>query len=223
MSRENSASPVDLPALLRRAAVVPVLTIADARHAVPLARALCDGGLTVLEVTLRTAAAAEATRAIIAEVPQAIVGLGTLLAPADVDRALALGARFAVSPGATPALLQAAAAAGLPFMPGVATASEAMQAREHGFTVLKFFPAGASGGVALLKSLAAPLPDLAFCPTGGIDARNLGDYLALPNVVAVGGSWIAPAAEVAAGAWSRITERAREARRLAGLDPTRAV
>lgn len=207
-------------AQLRGAGIVPVLTIAEAGHAVPLARALCDGGLKVLEVTLRTPAAEAAARAIMAEVPEAVVGLGTLLEPRDVERAVALGARFAVSPGATPALLAAAAQAGLPFLPGVASASEAMLAREAGFRLLKLFPAEAVGGTALIKSLAAPLPDLRFCPTGGIDARNLRDYLALPSVVAVGGSWVAPAGDIAAGAWGRISERAREARRLAGLDPT---
>jgi 2-dehydro-3-deoxyphosphogluconate aldolase/(4S)-4-hydroxy-2-oxoglutarate aldolase len=219
---EPASAAERLAAQLRRAGIVPVLTIAEAAHAVPLARALCAGGLTMLEVTLRTPAAEAAARAIMAEVPEAVVGLGTLLEPRDVERAVRLGARFAVSPGATPALLAAAAEAGLPFLPGVASASEAMRAREAGFPVQKLFPAEAAGGIALLKSLAAPLPELRFCPTGGIDARNLRDYLALANVVAVGGSWVAPAADVAAGAWGRISERAREARRLAGLDPTRA-
>ncbi len=209
----------DLAALLRRARIVPVLTIADAARAVPLARALCRGGLPVIEVTLRTPVALDAARRIIAEVPEAVVGLGTLLVPGDVDDAVAAGVRFAVSPGATPALLAAAAGAGLAFMPGVATVSEAMAAREAGFRLLKLFPAEAAGGIALLKSLAAPLGDLAFCPTGGIDARNLRDYLAQPNVVAIGGSWLAPEAELAAGAWDRITARATEACGLAGLAP----
>jgi 2-dehydro-3-deoxyphosphogluconate aldolase/(4S)-4-hydroxy-2-oxoglutarate aldolase len=223
MEPEDTARSAQLVGLLASVAVVPVLTIADVRQAVPLARALCAGGLTLLEVTLRTPAAEAATRAIMAEVPEATVGLGTLLSPADVERAAALGVRFAVSPGATPSLLAAAAAAALPLLPGVATVSEAMLARDAGFTLLKLFPAEAAGGIALLKSVAAPLPDLRFCPTGGVDGRNLRAYLALPNVVAVGGSWVAPAGDVAAGAWARITERAREARRLAGRDPTRAV
>jgi 2-dehydro-3-deoxyphosphogluconate aldolase/(4S)-4-hydroxy-2-oxoglutarate aldolase len=203
---------------LRAARIVPVLTIEQAAQAVPLARALVAGGLPVLEVTLRTPAAAEAARRIVAEEPAALVGLGTLLRPHDIDLALELGVRFAVSPGATPALLEAAArhAAVLPFMPGAATASEAMVAREAGFTLLKIFPAEAAGGLALLRGLAGPLPELRFCPTGGIDERNLADYLALHSVVAVGGSWVAPAAEIAAGAWERITERARQARRAIG-------
>jgi 2-dehydro-3-deoxyphosphogluconate aldolase / (4S)-4-hydroxy-2-oxoglutarate aldolase len=210
----------DFAALLRRVRIVPVLTIAALAQAVPLARALCAGGVTVLEVTLRTPVALEAARAIMAEVPEAVVGLGTLTEPRDVERAVAIGARFAVSPGATPGLLAAASGAPLAFMPGVATVSEAMQARAAGFTLLKLFPAEAVGGIALIKSIAAPLPDLSFCPTGGIDARNLKDYLALKTVAAVGGSWLTPATDLAAGAWPRITERAREARRSAGLDPT---
>lgn len=213
----NNPRGFDLATQMRRARIVPVLTITDAAQAVPLARALCLGGLKVIEVTLRTPVALEAARRIIAEVPEAVVGLGTLLAPRDVDAAVAAGVRFAVSPGATPALLAAAAGAGLPFLPGVATVSEAIAAREAGFRLLKLFPAEACGGIALLKSLAGPLGDLAFCPTGGIDARNLRDYLALGNVVAVGGSWLAPEADLAAAAWDRITARATEASRLAGL------
>jgi 2-dehydro-3-deoxyphosphogluconate aldolase/(4S)-4-hydroxy-2-oxoglutarate aldolase len=209
--------------LLRSARVVPVLTITELAHAVPLARALCAGGLAVLEVTLRTKVALDAAKAIMVEVPEAVVGLGTLLAPKDVDAAARIGARFTVSPGTTPALMAAAAAADLPFLPGVATVSEAMQAREAGFSLLKLFPAEASGGVGFLKSLAGPLGDLAFCPTGGIDPANLSDYLALSNVVAIGGSWLTPAGDLAAGAWGRITQRALEARRLAGGEPTLAV
>jgi 2-dehydro-3-deoxyphosphogluconate aldolase/(4S)-4-hydroxy-2-oxoglutarate aldolase len=206
--------------LLRGARIVPVLTIAELAHAVPLARALVAGGINMLEVTLRTDAALEAARAIITEVPEAVVGLGTLTAPRELERAAAIGARFAVSPGATSELLAAGVGAPVPFMPGVATVSEAMHARAAGYTVLKLFPAEAAGGIGFLKSIAGPLPDLAFCPTGGIDGRNLRDYLALGNVAAVGGSWLTPATDIAAGAWGRITERAREARRLAGLDPT---
>lgn len=206
--------------LLRKVRVVPVLTITELAQAVPLARALCAGGLTVIEVTLRTAVALEAARVIMSEVPEAVVGLGTLLSPRDVDAAAKIGARFTVSPGTTPALMAAASASGLPFLPGIATVSEAMHAREAGFSLLKLFPAEASGGVPLLKSLAGPLGDLAFCPTGGIDPRNLRDYLALSNVVGIGGSWLTPSSDLAAGAWGRITERAREARSLAGADPT---
>lgn len=202
-------APETLKALMRRARIVPVLTIAERAEAVPLASALCAGGLNVIEVTLRTPVAFDAAREIAAELPDVVVGLGTLLSPRDVDDALRIGARFAVSPGTTPALLRAAAATGLPLIPGVATVSEAMQAREAGFELLKLFPAEAVGGIGLLKSLAAPLPDLAFCPTGGIDERNAASYLALRNVVAVGGSWLAPAADVAAGNWAGITERVR--------------
>lgn len=205
----------DFAGTLRHARIVPVLTVSELAQAVPLARALCAGGLSVLEITLRTPVALDAARTIIAEVPEATVGLGTLLSPKDVDDALHIGARFIVSPGTTPALLSAAAASGLPFLPGVATVSEAMQARAAGFRILKLFPAEAAGGTGLLKSLAGPLGDLRFCPTGGIDARNLRDYLALSNVVAIGGSWLTPAPELAAGAWNRITERTREACRLA--------
>ena len=151
----------------------------------------------------------------LAEVPEAIVGLGTLLAPADLERAVALGARFAVSPGATPELLAAAASSRVLFLPGVATPSEAMRARDAGFALQKFFPAEAAGGVAALRSLAAPLPGLAFCPTGGIGPHNVRDYLALPNVVAAGGSWLAHEGELVAAAWARIRDRAAEARRLA--------
>lgn len=213
----------DFASLLRRARVVPVLTITELTQAVPLARALCAGGLAVIEVTLRTAVALEAARIIMAEVPEAVVGLGTLLSPRDVEAATKMGARFIVSPGTTPALMAAAVASGLPFLPGIATVSEAMEARAAGFSLLKLFPAEAAGGVALLKSLAGPLGDLAFCPTGGIDLRNLRDYLALSNVVAIGGSWLTPPADLAAGAWGRITERAREARRLADTGPTVSV
>lgn len=208
--------------LLARARIVPVLTITERAHAVPLARALCAGGLDVIEVTLRTPVARDAARDIIAEVPEATVGLGTLLSPRDIDDAMQIGVRFAVSPGATPALLAAAVAAGLPFLPGVATVSEAMAAREAGFAVLKLFPADAIGGADLLKSMAAPLADIRFCPTGGIGPRNLSDYLALPNVIAIGGSWLTPPADLAAGAWDRIAERARAARRqAAAVSPAR--
>jgi 2-dehydro-3-deoxyphosphogluconate aldolase/(4S)-4-hydroxy-2-oxoglutarate aldolase len=215
--------PAEFAALLRRTRVVPVLTIAERSHAVPLARALCAGGLPVIEVTLRTESALDSARAIMAEVPEAVVGLGTLLTPQDVDAAAKIGARFIVSPGATPALLAAAAASALPFLPGVATVSEAMQARAAGFSLLKLFPAEAVGGIGLLKSMAGPLGDLSFCPTGGIDPRNLRDYLALPNVTAIGGSWMAPATDLAAAAWGRITTRAQEACRLAGADAAAAL
>lgn len=207
----------ELLGLLERVRVVPVLTITEVAQAVPMARALCAGGLPALEVTLRSKVALDAARLIMSEVPEATVGLGTLLSPGDVEDAVRIGARFIVSPGTTPDLLRVAAQSGLPFLPGVATVSEAMRAREAGFPVLKLFPAEAVGGTALLKSIAGPFAALRFCPTGGIDGRNLRSYLDLPNVVAVGGSWMAPASDIADGAWDRITERARDAFRLARL------
>ncbi len=197
--------------LLRPVPVIPVLTIHQAEHAVPLARALAAGGLTVLEVTLRTAAAVEAIRRIHDQVPAVVVGAGTLTRPEDFERVGAAGARFAVSPGLTPALAAAACRVDLPLLPGVMTPSEALAARELGFTFLKLFPARAAGGIDLLKALGGPLPDLVFCPTGGIGAATFRDYLALPNVACVGGSWVAPAAAIEAGDWQRLTELAGEA------------
>jgi len=199
--------------LLARVRIVPVLTIRKREDAVPLARALVAGGIDVLEITLRTPAARDAARDIIAQVPDAIVGLGTVLNPQDLADAEAIGARFAVSPGATDALLTGHAR--IPLLPGVATASDVMRALAHGHRAVKFFPAGAIGGVNALKALRGPFPDLLFCPTGGVDAGNLAEYMALPNVVAVGGSWVAPDADIAKGNWNAITERAREARAVA--------
>jgi 2-dehydro-3-deoxyphosphogluconate aldolase / (4S)-4-hydroxy-2-oxoglutarate aldolase len=191
--------------LLRSARVIPVLTIERAEHAVPLARALVAGGVHVLEMTLRTDAAIDAAMAIIAGVPEAIVGIGTVLNPEDLARASSLGARFAVSPGATPELLDAAAASDLPFMPGIATASELMQAQARGFGLVKFFPAEQSGGISALRALAGPFPHARFCPTGGIGENNAANWLAEPNVVAVGGSWLCPAADIRSGNWIGIT------------------
>lgn len=196
-------------ALLAASRLVPVLTIERAQDAVPLARALVAGGITMLEITLRTAAAGQAARAIIAEVPEAVVGLGTVTRPEDLELAAALGARFALSPGATPALLDAAAAMGLPFIPGIATPSELMAAAERGFEVVKFFPAVPAGGIAALKAFAGPFPAMRFCPTGGIGEAEAAEWLALPQVVAVGGSWLAPAGLVRDGRWSEISEIAR--------------
>lgn len=191
--------------------VIPVLTIARAAEAVALARALVAGGLPVLEVTLRTPEALAAIAAIAREVPEAVVGAGTVTRPDDVAAALAAGARYLVTPG-TPAVLAAAlAAAPVPAVPGCATVSEALTLMGLGFRMLKFFPAAASGGVAWLKAVGAPLPQARFCPTGGIDARNAADYLALPNVPAVGGSWVVPREAVAAGDFARITALARAA------------
>lgn len=202
-------------ARLRNAAILPVVTVDAAADAVPLARALLAGGIDAIEVTLRTPAAIEAIGRIAGELPQMLVGAGTVLTPRQADQSIAAGARFLVSPGLTPALAEAALSAAAPFLPGIATASEAMVAAEHGFTAMKFFPAEASGGIPALKSLAAPLPHLRFCPTGGVDAGNARRYLATANVICVGGSWVAPAEAVRARDWARITELSREA--VAGL------
>jgi 2-dehydro-3-deoxyphosphogluconate aldolase / (4S)-4-hydroxy-2-oxoglutarate aldolase len=194
-----------LAALFRQATVIPVLTIERLEHAVPLARALVAGGVRVLEVTLRTAVAVDAARAIIAEVPDAVVGIGTILNGDDLARAKALGAAFGISPGATPELLQAAAASDLPFAPGIATASELMAALAAGFDLVKFFPAEQSGGIKALRALAGPFPNAKFCPTGGIGEANAASWLAEPNVLCVGGSWVCPAADVRSGNWAGIT------------------
>jgi 2-dehydro-3-deoxyphosphogluconate aldolase / (4S)-4-hydroxy-2-oxoglutarate aldolase len=199
---------------LRRAGVVPVITIEDADVAVPFARALRDGGLDIIEVTLRTGAALEAIRRIAADLPDVLVGAGTVLGKAQAEDSVAAGARFLVSPGLTPAVADAGLGAPVPLLPGVATASEAMAAAERGITFLKFFPAEAIGGVAALKALGAPLAHLRFCPTGGIDAAKAAAYLALPNVVCVGGSWMAPADAVRARDWAKITSLSAEASRL---------
>jgi 2-dehydro-3-deoxyphosphogluconate aldolase / (4S)-4-hydroxy-2-oxoglutarate aldolase len=197
--------------LLRRAPVVPVLTIERTADAVPLARALVAGGLPVLEVTLRTPVALEAAQAIAAEVPEAVVGIGTVTEIPDIRLALAAGAKFLVSPGTPPPLAAALVRLAVPVLPGCATVSEAMALAAQGFPVLKFFPAEAAGGIGFLKAIAAPLRHIRFCPTGGIDQRNAGAYLALPNVVAVGGSWPAPKGAVAAGDFARITRLAQDA------------
>ncbi len=197
--------------ILRAGPVVPVITLERVEDAVPLARALVAGGLRLLEITLRTPAAADSAAAIIQEVPEAIVGIGTVLTPRDLERAQALGARYALSPGATPALLEAAAGSEMPFIPGIATASELMGALEHGFQTVKFFPAVASGGIPALKALAGPFPQARFCPTGGIDEKNARDWLTLPNVVAIGGSWVCQTSDIRAQAWNDITAKAERA------------
>jgi 2-dehydro-3-deoxyphosphogluconate aldolase/(4S)-4-hydroxy-2-oxoglutarate aldolase len=191
--------------LLAAAKIVPVLTIERAADAVPLARALVAGGVNTLEVTLRTAAAVEAAKAVIGEVPEAIVGIGTVLTPADFQTAFAIGARFTVSPGATRDLLDVAGESDLPFLPGVATASELMQARERGFDTLKFFPAEQAGGINMLRAWAGPFQDVRFCPTGGIGEANAATWLSEPMVLAVGGSWVCPPALVRSGDWAGIT------------------
>ena len=192
------------------APVIPVLTIDRVEDAQPLARALVAGGLPALEITLRTDAALEAIAAI-AEVEGAMVGVGTLLTPAQVQDAKAAGAIFGVSPGATPSLIAATLEFDLPLLPGAATATEAMRLLEQGFIFQKFFPAEAAGGAPALGSMAGPLPQITFCPTGGVTPENAKTYLALPNTLCVGGSWIAPKALVAAGAWGEITQIARRA------------
>jgi len=211
MAAQDHAMPLDPTSLLGRTPVIPVLTIESAAQAVPLARALLAGGLAVIEVTLRTAAALAAVKAIASEVPQAIVGVGTVTNPTDIGKAVDAGTRFLVSPGNTAALADALAAAPVPALPGCAGVSEAMALAERGFKVLKFFPAEPSGGVAWLKAVAEPLPHIKFCPTGGVNIANAAAYLALPNVVAVGGSWVAPAPMISAGKFDRIAELAREA------------
>lgn len=197
--------------VMRDAAVIPVIVLDDVAHAVPLARALVAGGIRMLEVTLRTPAALACIEAIAREVPGAVAGAGTVRTAADAQAAVKAGARFAVSPGYTTAVGEACREVGLPLLPGVATGSEVMAALEGGFTELKFFPAQQAGGTAMLKAFQGPFHDVRFCPTGGVSAANAGEFLALPNVVCVGGSWLTPADAVKAGDWSRITQLAREA------------
>ena len=190
--------------------VVPVLTIEHLEDAVPLARALAAGGLPVLEVTLRTACAIEAVAAIGAAVPEAIVGVGTLTRPEEFGEAERAGARFGVSPGFSPELAAAARRVGYPYLPGIMTPSELLAARLAGYTALKLFPAEQAGGVGMLRALRAPFPDVVFCPTGGVTRRTAADYLALPNVFCVGGSWVAPADRIAAKDWTAVVALARE-------------
>lgn len=201
-------------AILTAAPVVPVLTIGQAAHAVPLARALVGGGLTAIEITLRTEAAWEALERIIGEVEGANAGVGTVLHREQLERADRACARFAVSPGASPGLLDAADDQAIPLLPGAATAGEAMTLLERGYRFQKFFPAAPAGGPAYLEALQSPLPDVRFCPTGGITERIAPDFLALANVVCVGGSWVAPGDAVAAGDWRRIESLARAAAKL---------
>lgn len=196
--------------------VIPVIVIDRLEDAVPMARALVEGGVRVLEVTLRTAAALPAIAAIAKSVPGAIVGAGTVRSPEDVHAVHAAGARFVVSPGYTREIGMACKSIGIPLLPGVATASEAMRADDDGFSFLKLFPATAVGGVALLKALAGPLADIAFCPTGGITPETAPQFLALPNVKVVGGSWLTPADAMKSGDWARITALAKAASALRG-------
>lgn len=201
--------------VMRIGPVIAVLTIERAADAVPLAHALLAGGVKALEVTLRTPEALAAIAAIAREAPEAVVGAGTVLGPQDLDRAQAAGARFAVSPGLTEPLIKAAASSALPLLPGIASASELMRGLDAGLDHFKFFPAEAAGGTALLKALYGPFAQCRFCPTGGITTGNARAYLSLPNVVCVGGGWLAPADAIAAGDWARITDLARTASALA--------
>lgn len=200
--------------ICRLAPVIPVITIEDVAHAAPLARALVAGGLPALEVTLRTPAALESIRAM-ADIEGGVVGAGTLLTAEDVKNAKAAGARFGVSPGFTPDLLAAAAGEGLPLLPGVNSPSEVMALLERGYDTMKFFPASAAGGPPMLKAMSAPLAAATFCPTGGVSLANAHTYLSLPNVLCVGGSWVAPGEAMAQGDWDGITALAREAATLA--------
>ncbi|MEM1382754.1 MAG: bifunctional 4-hydroxy-2-oxoglutarate aldolase/2-dehydro-3-deoxy-phosphogluconate aldolase [Pseudomonadota bacterium] len=202
---------MEIAEICRIAPVIPVLIVEEAETAVPLAEALVAGGLPVIEVTLRTPAALGALEAMAKAVPNAIVGAGTLRRAEDVAAVVDAGAQFGVSPGGTAPVLDAAAAAGLPMLPGVATPTEALAVADRGLTTMKFFPAEANGGVPVLKAWASPLAGLDFCPTGGVGPTNAAAYLALPNVVCVGGSWVAPSDAVAAGDWGRVEVLARDA------------
>ncbi|HEX4198303.1 MAG TPA: bifunctional 4-hydroxy-2-oxoglutarate aldolase/2-dehydro-3-deoxy-phosphogluconate aldolase [Caulobacteraceae bacterium] len=210
---------VNVDALMATGPVIPVLTIERLEDAVPLARALAEGGLRPLEVTLRTACALEAIARIAGEVPDAIVGAGTVLNADDFDRAVQAGARFIVSPGLTDPLVAAARSSQAAFLPGVVTAGEVMRGLDAGLTRFKFFPAESSGGAAALKALNGPFAACRFCPTGGVTAASAPAYLALPNVACVGGAWVAPADAVKAGDWARITALARAAAAFGGPRP----
>jgi 2-dehydro-3-deoxyphosphogluconate aldolase/(4S)-4-hydroxy-2-oxoglutarate aldolase len=205
---------LDTTSLASHGPVIPVIVIQRLEQAVPLARALVEGGVKVLEVTLRTPVALAAIEAIARAVPEAVVGAGTLRLPADARAARDAGSTFAVSPGYTAALGAACREAGLPLLPGVATGSEVMAAMADGLRFLKFFPAVQAGGIPMLKALAGPFPDIAFCPTGGITPETAPQFLALPNVAVCGGSWLTPADAVEQGDWARITRLAREAQAL---------
>jgi 2-dehydro-3-deoxyphosphogluconate aldolase/(4S)-4-hydroxy-2-oxoglutarate aldolase len=191
--------------------VVPVIVLNDAAHAVPLAHALLEGGIDVMEITLRSGAALHAIEAVAKAVPQMYLGAGTVTRVAEVAQVIAAGASFALSPGCTDELVRAVRDANLPFIPGVMTPSEVMRARDHGFTLMKLFPASQAGGLGMLKALGAPLPDVRFCPTGGVSVENLRDFLKLPNVAMAGGSWLTPSDLLRTNDWSGITRLAREA------------
>jgi 2-dehydro-3-deoxyphosphogluconate aldolase/(4S)-4-hydroxy-2-oxoglutarate aldolase len=200
--------------VMQDAPVIPVIVLNDVAHAVPMARALLAGGIRMLEITLRTPQALACMEAIANEVEGAVVGAGTVRSPHDAAAAVKAGARFAVSPGYTPAVGQACKDLGLPLLPGVATGSEIMMAQEGGYTELKFFPAMQAGGPAMLKAWSGPFFDVKFCPTGGVTPGNALEFLCLPNVACVGGSWLVPADALAQGDWARIEKLAREASQL---------
>lgn len=204
---------LDRPVFTAR--VVPVIVLTDAAQAVPLAHALLEGGVDVMEITLRHASALAAIEAVARAVPQMHLGAGTVTRVADVQRVLDAGATFALSPGCTDALVSAVRAAHLPFIPGVMTPSEALAAREHGFHLMKLFPAEQAGGLGMLKALSGPIPDVQFCPTGGVSAQTLARFLALPNVAMVGGSWLTPASALQQGDWAQVTRLARQATAIA--------
>ena len=210
----SSAATFTALQVMQDAPVIPVIVLNDLAHAVPMARALVAGGVRMLEVTLRTPQALACIEAIARAVPEAVVGAGTVRSRADAQAAANAGARFAVSPGYTSAVGQACRDAGLALLPGVATGSEIMMAQEDGFTELKFFPAMQAGGPAMLKAWSGPFFDVRFCPTGGVSLQNAADFLALPNVVCVGGSWLVPADAMAAGDWARITQLAADTQAL---------
>lgn len=198
--------------IVKVAPVIPVMVVERIEDAVPLARALYNGGLKVLEITLRTPCALDAITAMVESLPDdAVIGAGTIVTPADLENAVKAGSTFLVSPGTTPALIEAAKASSIPLLPGVATPTEAMNLYVQGFTHLKFFPAEAAGGVPMMKSIGGPLPQITFCPTGGIDLAKAPSYLALPNVACVGGTWMAPKELMQAGRWDEIERLAREA------------
>ena len=210
MDKINRTEALTARQVMQDAPVIPVIVLHDVAHAVPLARALLAGGIRMLEVTLRTPQALACMEAIAREVPEAVVGAGTVRSAADAQAAAMAGARFAVSPGYTQAVGRACRDLGLPLLPGVATGSEIMMAQEDGITELKFFPAMQAGGVAMLKAWSGPFGDVSFCPTGGVTLHNASELLALPNVLCVGGSWLVPGDAMAQGDWARITQLARD-------------
>lgn len=206
--------------LLDRVPVIPVVVVHDVAHAVPVARALVDGGLPVIELTLRTPVALDAIEAIANDVPEILLGAGTVVAPEQARQAADAGARFLVSPGTTDTLAAAMRETGLPHLPGAATVSEVLRLRELGYEDMKLFPASACGGIGFLKAVSSPVPSARFCPTGGVSAANASDYLALPNVGCVGGSWITPADALAAQDWDRVRDLARDAAALREEHPS---